>query len=160
MIRRPPRSTLFPYTTLFRSILVWESHNRVGIPDINPLRIGPRRIEVDAERAVQALGENFRLFRLALRVYSTEDPNVARVAFGDEEIAVGRSSNQPRIIEPCRVLLHFEPRRDLRPGLLWTGHELRAVARRGRGERSGEVLQCDLSNLAGPVETVTGEGSL
>src|SRR3989441_6969340 len=23
MIRRPPRSTLFPYTTLFRSLLVW-----------------------------------------------------------------------------------------------------------------------------------------
>ena len=24
MIRRPPRSTLFPYTTLFRSARVWE----------------------------------------------------------------------------------------------------------------------------------------
>src|SRR2546427_7708204 len=24
MIRRPPRSTLFPYTTLFRSLLEWE----------------------------------------------------------------------------------------------------------------------------------------
>src|SRR2546422_8055350 len=23
MIRRPPKSTLFPYTTLFRSILIW-----------------------------------------------------------------------------------------------------------------------------------------
>src|SRR5256886_8966279 len=32
MIRRPPRSTLFPYTTLFRSSLVREdeSHRRVG----------------------------------------------------------------------------------------------------------------------------------
>src|SRR2546422_7533296 len=28
MIRRPPRSTLFPYTTLFRSCLVaWDSHD-------------------------------------------------------------------------------------------------------------------------------------
>src|SRR5947209_12996854 len=26
MIRRPPRSTLFPYTTLFRSIQVWGTH--------------------------------------------------------------------------------------------------------------------------------------
>src|SRR5260221_5573580 len=25
MIRRPPRSTLFPYTTLFRSLLQWSS---------------------------------------------------------------------------------------------------------------------------------------
>src|SRR5947209_14649499 len=24
MIRRPPRSTLFPYTTLFRSLVTWE----------------------------------------------------------------------------------------------------------------------------------------
>src|SRR3712207_8413374 len=27
MIRRPPRSTLFPYTTLFRSVLVCEPQN-------------------------------------------------------------------------------------------------------------------------------------
>src|SRR3712207_7979129 len=26
MIRRPPRSTLFPYTTLFRSIFITEAH--------------------------------------------------------------------------------------------------------------------------------------
>src|SRR2546422_6343685 len=26
MIRRPPRSTLFPYTTLFRSVLLWPFH--------------------------------------------------------------------------------------------------------------------------------------
>src|SRR2546430_7479269 len=26
MIRRPPRSTLFPYTTLFRSPVIWEDH--------------------------------------------------------------------------------------------------------------------------------------
>src|SRR5258708_24528310 len=26
MIRRPPRSTLFPYTTLFRSFLIFRSH--------------------------------------------------------------------------------------------------------------------------------------
>src|SRR5258708_24788280 len=25
MIRRPPRSTLFPYTTLFRSLIMWEN---------------------------------------------------------------------------------------------------------------------------------------
>src|SRR3712207_8687341 len=26
MIRRPPRSTLFPYTTLFRSAVDWDEH--------------------------------------------------------------------------------------------------------------------------------------
>src|SRR5574341_2292482 len=31
MIRRPPRSTLFPYTTLFRSIIPDSSGNRITI---------------------------------------------------------------------------------------------------------------------------------
>src|SRR3712207_6877113 len=30
MIRRPPRSTLFPYTTLFRSPTHWGSHSRTA----------------------------------------------------------------------------------------------------------------------------------
>src|SRR5204862_1245054 len=41
MIRRPPRSTLFPYTTLFRS-----SQRRPGLPPRRidrPDRSGPRR---------------------------------------------------------------------------------------------------------------------
>src|SRR3712207_9003869 len=33
MIRRPPRSTLFPYTTLFRS---WEAWNRIPYIPIGP----------------------------------------------------------------------------------------------------------------------------
>src|SRR5438874_3119931 len=32
MIRRPPRSTLFPYTTLFRS--VWEAGQKFGIAPV------------------------------------------------------------------------------------------------------------------------------
>src|SRR5688572_32703442 len=31
MLRRPPRSTLFPYTTLFRSVLVHARHDRRGV---------------------------------------------------------------------------------------------------------------------------------
>src|SRR2546422_4574566 len=33
MIRRPPRSTLFPYTTLFRSQRALHVHNGTGAPD-------------------------------------------------------------------------------------------------------------------------------
>src|SRR3712207_8506373 len=36
MIRRPPRSTLFPYTTLFRSYLSWFYALRL----VNPVRLG------------------------------------------------------------------------------------------------------------------------
>src|SRR2546430_17601801 len=36
MIRRPPRSTLFPYTTLFRSSKTWSSAciNSGGVPSV------------------------------------------------------------------------------------------------------------------------------
>src|SRR5690349_24258798 len=37
MIRRPPRSTLFPYTTLFRSWHLWRHHHR-GRGNIDPNR--------------------------------------------------------------------------------------------------------------------------
>src|SRR2546427_7196304 len=42
MIRRPPRSTLFPYTTLFRSLLA-AALLGVGCDDaVSPERLGPR----------------------------------------------------------------------------------------------------------------------
>src|SRR2546430_13460455 len=42
MIRRPPRSTLFPYTTLFRSDLALEGPDvrRLVIPELNDIRFG------------------------------------------------------------------------------------------------------------------------
>src|SRR3712207_8715895 len=53
MIRRPPRSTLFPYTTLFRSVLrapapQWRAHRkRVG-------QRGRRRAQLGKQRAEHA----------------------------------------------------------------------------------------------------------
>src|SRR2546426_3361063 len=51
MIRRPPRSTLFPYTTLFRSFLIAEE--RVGVE----LVVGRSVLELDL---VQSYLELFR----------------------------------------------------------------------------------------------------
>src|SRR2546426_4335450 len=42
MIRRPPRSTLFPYTTLFRSFLVRED---LVLPAVAPAAVAVRRWE-------------------------------------------------------------------------------------------------------------------
>src|SRR2546428_7600011 len=38
MIRRPPRSTLFPYTTLFRSVSDWLPHTARRVDDIAVIR--------------------------------------------------------------------------------------------------------------------------
>src|SRR3712207_9567717 len=50
MIRRPPRSTLFPYTTLFRSA----SHRSPDVSAIDALRDAAR----DAVAALASLGES------------------------------------------------------------------------------------------------------
>src|SRR3712207_9124805 len=55
MIRRPPRSTLFPYTTLFRSILV--EPPRVVVRDFDPLGYFIRRQAQDRELAVLGRAE-------------------------------------------------------------------------------------------------------
>src|SRR5437667_6778694 len=52
MIRRPPRSTLFPYTTLFRS----DPHRRVSVP----------ALRVHEDLHVAHAGEVFRLERSRL----------------------------------------------------------------------------------------------
>src|SRR3712207_7738525 len=41
MIRRPPRSTLFPYTTLFRSARSWDPAARTGESSPPPAASGP-----------------------------------------------------------------------------------------------------------------------
>src|SRR5690606_39380866 len=47
MIRRPPRSTLFPYTTLFRSVTTWCARAAPGTPPTAPAR--PRSEEHTSE---------------------------------------------------------------------------------------------------------------
>src|SRR5256885_9692449 len=46
MIRRPPRSTLFPYTTLFRSVAVGDVNND-GRPDVLVTEYGRVRLFLD-----------------------------------------------------------------------------------------------------------------
>src|SRR5690242_21630671 len=47
MIRRPPRSTLFPYTTLFRSVRELDAH-RIG-GDLGGSRAGPHPFDLVRE---------------------------------------------------------------------------------------------------------------
>src|SRR5688572_31609619 len=46
MIRRPPRSTLFPYTTLFRSIGGVVQHHLRDHPEVPPVRLLQERPEI------------------------------------------------------------------------------------------------------------------
>src|SRR6202008_4662556 len=104
-----------------------EAHHGIGVAHVDPLRIWAWRIEVDAEGPVQAAGESRGEFGLAVSAHATKDFNVARLAFGDEEVAVGRGANQARFIEVGGVKLNFESLRNLRPGFFWARSVLGAV---------------------------------
>src|SRR3712207_6868243 len=58
MIRRPPRSTLFPYTTLFRSlpraVVVRRAHERVALGHVERDRVrDPPRAHLGRDRLVE-----------------------------------------------------------------------------------------------------------
>src|SRR3712207_9499282 len=69
MIRRPPRSTLFPYTTLFRSGL-----------DEGPVAYGPRRHDADARFGEVLLGGDL--------VVVLERPDLDRAHLCEAEVQV------------------------------------------------------------------------
>src|SRR5438094_998025 len=58
MIRRPPRSTLFPYTTLFRSVrqAAADAAHRLGL-DRSNARQGPPIARLDYERSEEHTSE-------------------------------------------------------------------------------------------------------
>src|SRR3989449_5719432 len=57
MIRRPPRSTLFPYTTLFRSLvaLAHPHHHAHGVARIERGQVGPQAFPLDRSQSVHTL---------------------------------------------------------------------------------------------------------
>src|SRR3712207_7328054 len=67
MIRRPPRSTLFPYTTLFRSV------------DVDALAPGDPRAHVRAAKRRLALGDELGVDLLALVGESAQDRKSTRL---------------------------------------------------------------------------------
>src|SRR3712207_7116959 len=89
MIRRPPRSTLFPYTTLFRSQVLGEERLRRGVHDLAVLRLG---------QAVPLVGEQQVLVRQALLAQRGDD----LLGLRSEEHTSELQSRQYLV---CRLLL-------------------------------------------------------
>src|SRR5258708_9276633 len=68
MIRRPPRSTLFPYTTLFRSER-YETVRRAGIRDTLP------NIRCEEAKEVESIRETASAAKLGNSVHEDEVPH-------------------------------------------------------------------------------------
>src|SRR5687768_17627589 len=113
MIRRPPRSTLFPYTTLFRSIRRLDVHEQglavVAEGGARELVVGPsgHPIERDAPElaaAAQATDE------VVLHVVLAQDDRPAR-ARGDVVREVERGAVR-RLVDQLELLLRNPVRPD------------------------------------------------
>src|SRR2546430_13915019 len=91
MIRRPPRSTLFPYTTLFRS-----EGSELGYEPLHPVReVGPIGLLVvapndPADRDAPGLGRGAR------------EPQAAKRNREADDIAVRGRSEERRVGKECR----------------------------------------------------------
>src|SRR3712207_8278660 len=109
MIRRPPRSTLFPYTTLFRSKSTTlaamidhmnETHSRHIVTIEDPIEFLHRdKRSIINQREV---GQDTHSFKRALRRVLRQDPDVILIGERSEEHTSELQSRQYLV---CRLLL-------------------------------------------------------
>src|SRR6267142_105023 len=109
----------FRCTRLEVPIAISKPNHRVGIRDINPLWLGTGRIKSDAERLAQFTGKNCLCLCRALLACAAKHYYVAMSALGHKEVTVWRRSDQTWVVQTRGVLLNFESRRRLRPGVFW-----------------------------------------
>ena len=119
--------------------LIREPHNRVRVADVQPLRVGARRIERDTIRLLQAGGEHRHLFGLSLGVAAAQHLDLPGAALDHERVAVRRETKLTRPLQIARVQIDFEARHGLRPRIRRPRHEHAEVARRVGGERLRQV---------------------
>src|SRR2546430_3136904 len=92
MIRRPPRSTLFPYTTLFRSVAILAADDGAPLADLAGFRLNAApRLAAALDGAVVELGDA---------------ADIAEVSgFADERSEEHTSELQSQSNLVCRLLL-------------------------------------------------------
>src|SRR3989449_7105398 len=159
MIRRPPRSTLFPYTTLFRSrvapgvvegLLLGDEARRTADHDaqldlpVQLLRAArPEDGLAGVQDRVRPLGEDRRLL----------GDRVARL-LGVVPVVEADADELPRIgdgrVEPGARGRHGDPLGDGGDGLVRSGAALEKAARALRHQSRGDLL--------GPHDAAPGEG--
>ncbi len=121
---------------------------------------GPGGIESDPERLVQAIGEDGGLLGLAVGAHAAKHPDLARLALGQEDVAVGRGPQQAGIVEPGGIQVHLEALGRLRPGIRRARNDQGAVVDRliGRGRR--KIGHGQMAAYAGRLMGRVGKGSL
>ncbi|CDX27565.1 hypothetical protein MPL3356_70065 [Mesorhizobium plurifarium] len=81
------------------AVAIGEAHDAIAVGDIDPLRLVARRVEGDAVRPGQALGEDRFLRRLRAAFRQAIDADLVRPAVGDEEVAIRRHAHDAGIFD-------------------------------------------------------------
>ena len=109
------------------AVVVGEADDFIGVADVNPLRVGSKWIEGDAEGLVEIGGEDGDLLWLAVGIDAAKDFDFAAGAVSEEEIAVGSEADESWVVEAGRVKLDLEPFGRDRPRAFGAGNDGRAV---------------------------------
>src|SRR3712207_7065095 len=108
MIRRPPRSTLFPYTTLFRSF-IWIVFGCIFAGSVHDFLIGMLSVRQDgasvSEIVGKYLGENARKLMVAFSIVLLVLVGVVFVKSPADRSEEHTSELQSRQYLVCRLLL-------------------------------------------------------
>src|ERR1051326_2168913 len=171
MIRRPPRSTLFPYTTLFRSIttrgsnsftILWMSARCASMPS----RVGRDRSEEHTSELQSHSFISYAVFCLndtatteiytlslhdALPIYHDARLELVHHLVDEREVRLDAEQGRARRLQPQQALL--EPRAEIDPDGLHVSHQLL------RRFLEGEV-QAALAPGAGGVGEVRRDAGL
>src|SRR2546427_7335077 len=95
MIRRPPRSTLFPYTTLFRS----DPGTGGQVVAVQPEEPGHRRVQVDPPRRGRPPATGHDIHDIVLRHLH----RIGKLAWRRSEEHTSELQSQSNLV--CRLLL-------------------------------------------------------
>src|SRR2546426_11405006 len=102
MIRRPPRSTLFPYTTLFRSKEQRDKIEQLGPEGTCPTcrrPLGAEYAEVLGvlDRQMQAIVDDGKYFRQRLEQLAQPPATLAAAETARDALQIGRASCRGRV---------------------------------------------------------------
>ena len=109
---------------------------------------------------MQSLGEDRGLLGLAACVHAAEDLDLAGFALGQEEVAVGRKANQPRVVEAGGVELHLEALGRDGPGIGGPGNNVGTVVDGLLGRGLGQVGHGQMTACTGRLVRGIGKRSL
>src|SRR5688572_32695970 len=87
MIRRPPRSTLFPYTTLFRSRSQVTDDHPVQRTDAEAARAGFAQVHREAQGQLDAVQEGHRQIHVPVDLIVEEDRKSTRLNSSHSQIS-------------------------------------------------------------------------